>query len=313
MSKVSVIIPVYNVEQYIQRCVDSVIRQSLSDIEIILVDDGSTDKSGEVCDEYASMDNRIFVVHKKNEGLSCARNVGIELAHSDYIMFVDSDDWVEQSFCELPFTCAKKENADIVFFSHNRVNCEENAQQLVKADYAGVLSEQAAIRFNSFVGAYAWEGIYRKRLFDNIKFPVGKKYEDLGCTHRLIHKSSKTIYIQEPLYNYRIGRKGSITSTLDNNTRMDRKEMTITRIKDFREWGFDDYACKDAFNLLIWHGFRCDNQKYYVGLVNETPKSVLKDYSMKMRLLFFVFRLCRPLFEIICILLGRRKTNVLIS
>ena len=122
MPQISVVVPVYNIEKYIHKCIESLIHQSMKDIEIILVDDGSFDKTGEICDSYAKCDNRIIVIHKSNEGLSSARNVGIEASNSDYIMFVDGDDWVEANFCELPYNYAKNKNVDLVLFAHNRVN-----------------------------------------------------------------------------------------------------------------------------------------------------------------------------------------------
>ena len=117
MPHVSVIVPVYNVEEYLRKCIDSIVAQTLKDIEIILVDDGSTDGSGTICDEYASQDKRVRVVHKINGGLSSARNTGIEAASAPFLMFIDSDDWVEPNFCEKPYLAAKNNNADLVLFS----------------------------------------------------------------------------------------------------------------------------------------------------------------------------------------------------
>ena len=116
MPKVSVIIPVYNVESYLRKCVDSIIGQTLINIEIILVDDGSTDRSGSICDEYRRQDGRIQVIHKANGGLSSARNVGIDAASAPYIMFLDSDDWAEPGFCEIPYDAAVDTNSDLVIF-----------------------------------------------------------------------------------------------------------------------------------------------------------------------------------------------------
>ena len=113
---VSVIVPVYNVEPYLHRCVDSLTGQTLTDIEIILVDDGSTDGCGRICDEYAAADPRVRVVHQENAGLSEARNAGIDRARADYLMFVDSDDWVEKDYCRIPWEIARSQQADLVMF-----------------------------------------------------------------------------------------------------------------------------------------------------------------------------------------------------
>ncbi len=151
MPKVSVVIPVYNVRDYVSYCIDCVVSQTLTDIEIILVDDGSTDGSGDICDKYASADNRIIVIHKQNEGLSSARNDGIEASRSPFVMFIDSDDWVEPNFCELPYNMAEKEKADVVLFTFNRIFDNTNA---IRADVdlkTGRLSEEEAMYFNTCV------------------------------------------------------------------------------------------------------------------------------------------------------------------
>ena len=139
MCKVSVIVPIYNIKQYLPRCIDSIRNQTLKDIEIILIDDGSTDGSSEICDQYAAVDPRVRVLHKENEGLSAARNDGIQMARADYIMFVDGDDWVEPEFCELPYRAAVGNNVDAVSFLHVTVSengvkekCSFRGEGLVK-------------------------------------------------------------------------------------------------------------------------------------------------------------------------------------
>jgi len=117
--KISVIVPVYNVEPYLKRCLDSIINQSMKEIEILVIDDGSTDKSGEICNEYAKIDDRIKVTHQKNSGLSHTRNFGLDQAQGKYVMFVDSDDYVEENFCQIPYEIAEKNCVDIVMFRYN--------------------------------------------------------------------------------------------------------------------------------------------------------------------------------------------------
>ena len=116
MSEISIIVPIYNVSQYLKECLDSLLAQTFKDIEIILVDDGSTDNSGKIADEYAMIDNRIRVIHQTNQGLSAARNNGINISTSPYVMFVDSDDFVDQHYCEIPYKIIKENNADVVCF-----------------------------------------------------------------------------------------------------------------------------------------------------------------------------------------------------
>ena len=132
MSEISILVPVFNVEPYLEKCLKSLLAQTFQDIEIILVDDGSTDGSGEICDRFATTDERIHVIHKPNEGLSCARNIGISASTAPYIMFADSDDWVEPDFCQSPYRAAVDNNADLVLFSFT----------LVPADGRTVLSNR---------------------------------------------------------------------------------------------------------------------------------------------------------------------------
>ena len=122
MPKVSIIVPVYKAEQYLHRCVDSILSQSFTDCELILVDDGSPDKSGKICDEYASRDSRIQVIHKQNGGVSSARNAGLEVAHGEYVWFVDSDDWIDNDSLKEIYNIMDKTNADICFFELNPIS-----------------------------------------------------------------------------------------------------------------------------------------------------------------------------------------------
>ena len=120
--KVSIIVPVFNLQDYLGRCLDSILAQTMNETEILIIDDGSTDDSGKIADQYAEKDSRITVIHKRNGGLSEARNTGVDAASADYIMFVDSDDWVDPLFCEMPYQAAIRNDADLVYFMHNCID-----------------------------------------------------------------------------------------------------------------------------------------------------------------------------------------------
>ena len=167
---VSVIVPVYNVEPYLRRCIDSLIKQTLQNIEIILIDDGSTDGCEAICDEYAANDARVRVVHQENVGLSEARNAGIDRARADYLMFVDGDDWVEPEFCEFPWMLAKKHKADSVMFQYRRLN---NNHIIVRQYFIneGIKPKEDAVNLLiNGVGMTAWNKLYHRILYRNKRY-----------------------------------------------------------------------------------------------------------------------------------------------
>ena len=184
---VSVIIPVYKVEQYLQKCIESVCGQTLEALEIILVDDGSPDNCGRICDEYATRDSRIRVIHQRNGGLSAARNTGIRIAQADIIGFVDSDDWIEPDMIELLYRNLCKENADISvcgIYWHNKGNVSEKGDKT----YAVQSSKEAIESVYRLPGVKmnVWNKLYRKHLFHEICFPEGRINEDVYVTVRLL-------------------------------------------------------------------------------------------------------------------------------
>ena len=228
MPLVSVIVPVYNVSNYLVKCLESLVEQSLKDIEIILIDDGSTDDSGMLCDIYAQNDNRIRVIHKSNEGLSQARNDGIDFSSSPYIMFVDSDDWVDRQFCELPYKEAIENNADLVLFHFNKA-IDNTIIPKNTNSITGLISEKEAIYFNINYAPASWLGLYKKALFNDIKFPSGKLFEDVGTTHKLIHEAKRICIVNKCLYNYRVSRPGSIMTDIYSLENPDFIEMRIKK------------------------------------------------------------------------------------
>lgn len=210
---ISVIIPIYNVEKYLTRCVDSIINQTYRNIEIILVDDESPDKCPEICDRYLNKDNRIKVIHKKNGGLSDARNKGMDIAKGDYIAFVDSDDYIALDMYENLISLIEKYNADISscsvykFYEDEDINLNCNQEYNVK-----VYSNEQALKSlieEKEIKQTVWNKIYKKSVIKDIKFEVGKIHEDEYWTYQIIGNANKIVHINKPMYYY-LQRKDSI-------------------------------------------------------------------------------------------------------
>jgi len=221
---VSVVIPVYNVESYLRECVASVVRQTYTNIEIILVDDGSTDNSGMLCDEFALSDSRICVFHKKNGGLSDARNYGIRQSHGSLISFIDSDDYVSSDYIMHLYQALVKGKTDIATTSicifHDGESPKEykrNAATFHVYDACDALEDMLYMRH---LEPNAFPKIYKKELFGTIQYPVGKLYEDIATTTRLIDKVGKIAYLDEKDYYYRI-RPNSIQTASFNPKKLD--------------------------------------------------------------------------------------------
>ena len=213
----SVIVPVYNVEKYLKRCLESILVQSWNDYEIILVDDGSTDSSAQICDLYAEKYEMIRVIHKENKGLSDTRNRGIEEASGEYVYFPDSDDWLEpNTFSELS-DVIEELTYDIISFNREFVTSEEDKLISAKSRIQKLSGKQALLEMlkQSDVTGFANDKIYRKKLFldNDIEFPVGKYYEDLGTNYKLFLRATKVYVTNQKYYHYLITNPDSITQS----------------------------------------------------------------------------------------------------
>lgn len=202
---ISVIVPIYKVEEYLDQCIKSIVEQTYRNLEIILVDDGSPDSCPLICDEWAKYDHRIIIIHKENGGLSDARNTGLHKSSGKYISFVDSDDWLAPDFFEILYYSITKNNAQIA--AGGIVKVYENYQEQDQFIYDQQIftSEEALETLMQGRGFYAvaWNKLYKKSLFDGIEFPLGKLHEDEFVTYKLIGKSTKLTLCQEAIYFYR--------------------------------------------------------------------------------------------------------------
>ena len=218
--KITVIVPVYNVEHYLDKCLDSVIKQTYKNIEIIVVNDGSTDNSGEICQEYAQKDNRIVYIEKENGGLSDARNAGLDQMTGSYVTFVDSDDWIEQDYVETLYQKITEYQADIAIGNYYSFDEERSVFlfHILGDSYYEKAHDNVSIFENlyenqemrSFALISAWGKLYKARLFEQLRFDIGKLGEDGYLNQKVYLLSEKVIYLNKGLYAYRI-RKGSLS------------------------------------------------------------------------------------------------------
>ena len=220
MAKVSVIVPVYNVEDYLRECLDSLINQTLEDIQIILVDDGSKDNSGIICDEYAKKDSRISVIHKENGGQSSARNAGLEIASGEYVLFVDSDDYIVENALEVLFGNAYEYDVDIIHgdIDNDRERLEDESFRKLDCDYKKVgCGEFLEAKIETMTYDIVPFLYFIKREYlekNNIKFLEGYFYEDQLWTMQLLSNGASIVKVRFPYYYYRMDRPGSTTNNM---------------------------------------------------------------------------------------------------
>lgn len=212
--KISIIIPVYKVEKYLGKCLDSVAAQTYKNLEVLLVDDGSPDNCPAICDEYAEKDERFKVIHKKNEGVARARNSALDVAGGDFISFIDSDDWIADNTYEYFMESLKKYNVDCVV-GRCRVVYDRNDELKyteVKPQEIRQCSGTEAMRGVLDNGSAAWNRLFRKEVFDTLRFPVGRINDDEVTALHAYAQCDKIVYLNEPTYFYRI-RENSITTS----------------------------------------------------------------------------------------------------
>ena len=212
---ISVVVPIYNVEEYMDRCIDSIVNSTYDNLEIILVDDGSPDQCGRKCDDWAEKDDRIKVILKKNGGLSDARNAGIAIANGEYIGFVDSDDYIEPEIYEVLLKAIIQTKSDIGMCYALKEDEENKVNKCSKSREIIVLSsEEATIDLfvvNKYTRHAAWNKLYKKAIFEKERFPVGKLFEDAAIMYRIFDCIDQIVCVDSELYHY-VKRTGSITN-----------------------------------------------------------------------------------------------------
>ncbi|MEI3337525.1 MAG: glycosyltransferase family 2 protein [Clostridium sp.] len=306
---ISVIIPVYNVENYIEKCIYSVINQSYKNLEIILVDDGSTDKSGVLCDKYEKIDKRIKVIHKENGGLSSARNMGLDCANGEYIMFLDSDDFVETTILQELYSLCYKNNVEISICNYKYINNdkEEANDKEENAEYIYDNIEKFHKMF--FEGKFfwmAWGKLYKRRVFNNFRFKENQIYEDFYLIPRIILNTSKVAYTTKSLYYYTI-REESIMGKSKYKINKDLIYIINENVDYFKKQCKINEQKKVCILGIILHGFqkRCVIQLKDEKVNQEFIKAYRKIYkkyilyilfnrklSLKLRLKMCLYSFC---------------------
>lgn len=304
---ISVIVPVFNVEKYLSECVYSILKQTYKDFELILVDDGSTDNSGKICDHFCGEDKRIRVLHKKNGGLSSARNAGIDMANGSYLAFIDSDDYVEKNFLECLYDKLVEETADISECSYKRlIKGKLTYERLFKYD---VLDNETAVRrlfappYQSFV--VVWNKLYKKELFKKIRFPEGKLHEDELSSYKLIYESKKVAFVNKYLYIYRIRDDSIMTRGYSDKT------AELLNVIEEQKEHFDKFNV-DLDAELNYYAFRMkimilnmmvDSKKYNDTLWNDIKEKIRSD---KKEILHGEFSRIRDVLYIAVLIAGKK-------
>lgn len=265
MPKISVIVPVYKVEAYLARCVESILAQSFSDFELILVDDGSPDRSGAICDEYAKKDPRIVVIHQKNGGLSAARNAGIDwaFAYSDsqWLSFIDSDDWVHPEYLERLLNAAMDHDVSVSVCGY--VSTEGEEPVIAPEEMNPTIWETETFYVERNVNAtIACAKLYRKECFRSMRYPLGKIHEDEFTTYQVLFPFPSVAFIAAPLYCYYVN-PNSIIQTGQSRWRLDTYDALEQQIEYFQRNGFQA-AC------------RCQ-ARMYMMIVRDKLRSLAED------------------------------------
>jgi len=278
---ISIIVPVFNVEKYLKKCLDSIINQAFQNFELILVDDGSTDNSGKICDEYKIKDKRVKVIHQENKGLSAARNAGIENATGNYIGFVDGDDYISYNMYEFLHNCLIENNADIAVCG--LYNCFKNKKvpQYKKKEFY-LLDNVSALKMaleGVVFSVHAVNKLYKRDLFIENRFPEGKLSEDAFIIPKILFESKKVVVKTLPLYYY-VHHSGTITTSQYKKKDLDVVNAYFKNLK-FVEKNCPGLKRQAEFRLLWAFMYVLDK----MVLTENLQKDALKKYSEIVRLL----------------------------
>ena len=309
MPKISVVIPIYNVEKYINRCIDSVCNQTFTDIEIILVDDGSPDKCGVICDEYERADSRIRVIHKENGGLSSARNAGIDWvmrnSQCQWISFIDSDDWIHPRMLEVLYHAVISCSVKIGVCGYNKTDTLEIFPEIAIDEINIEVKDGLKYFFSDGVtGVVAWNKLYHKSLFTSLRYPPGKIHEDEFLTYKLLHMAGRISVTDVPLYYYFMNDSGIMGSSFSAK-KLVKIEALRGQIKYTKKYGNEEctqiaivklfLSYSEAFiNMKTTSGFKILSIKTLIGLIIDFLKYGRKLNWTNEKYLFWRYELAFP-------------------
>lgn len=288
---ISLIVAVYNIEEYVKRCVISILEQSYRNLEIILVDDGSTDSSGQICDGFARKDRRIRVLHKPNGGLADARNAGLAIAKGSYIGFVDGDDWIDKEMYEKMLGAMLEQHADMAVCRYRRIYKDRtedaSTDKVILLEDGETLQVYVEERKEYDIQNAAWNKLYRKEVLKNLSFPTGKWYEDIVFTTKAISRAKSCVYLDTACYNYIIDREGSIMNTqINSRTFTDQIPAYREKTEFLQSLGRQDLAdTHDYFfykRLLLfydqlYHDKGLDRKKFISDIISIIHENVDHD------------------------------------
>lgn len=297
---VSVIVPVYNVENELRACLDSIVNQTYHELEIILINDGSKDDSGKICDDYAHKDYRIKVINKDNGGLSDSRNVGISISKGKYLAFVDSDDVIHHSYIEM--LLKNIEEADLVICKHKHFSDDGDLEldDLDNFNVEEISSQYLLKNLNTYkhpLGVVAWNKLYKRELWNGIRFPYGKIHEDEFVSHQIISRCQKILIVDSNLYFYR-KRENSIMSTIDKSNRsaLDKMEAFYLRRKFYQDNNMHEQVFEMNGQILyrcLLRGVDNNNEIWRCMRWRDIFNSTLKP---KAKILLMVKKVSYPLY-----------------
>lgn len=281
MPMISVIVPVYYVEKYIHRCVDRILAQTFTDFVLILVDDGSSDDCGRICDDYAKNDNRIIIMHKQNGGLSDARNKGIELVINDsyckWITFIDSDDWIELNYLELLYECFKTEGVDVSCCKYEECKYEDTSLKNSEQELSNYNGKEFCVKEYKY-SQTAWGKLFKIEQWRNHRFPMGKIHEDAFTIYKILLPAKKIAFISSPpLYFFNSENNDSITRQRWSPRRMDLLCAIEEKIEYSKINGYDEYywiQVREYINVLGYN---------YVQAKANKRDAILKTIRKKLR------------------------------
>lgn len=308
MPTISVVVPVYKVEKYLNRCVDSILNQTYKDFELILVDDGSPDKAPEICDDYAKKYDYIHVIHQKNGGLSAARNTGIEWAlensDSQWITFIDSDDWIHPKYLELLLNANTTNSTNISFSMLNYIERYEVPSNLDDNIVIQTVRAEDVYYDESYDATAACARLFKKSLFKEIRFPAGRWHEDTFTTYKLYFSEKIVSVVNQELYFYFRNSDGIVHSSW-NPRKMDLFEAEENQLKYFQENNNDEmyqivlksYLKSLTYNMSVIKN-KDEFKKYYIQLRNKLRTAIKKNkkvYALTYRNNFNIFKYAFPI------------------
>ena len=325
MPKLSIIVPVYKVEQYINKCVESILNQTFQDFELILVDDGSPDKCGKICDEFALKDDRIRVIHKENGGQSSARNRGLDIATGELIGFVDSDDDIEPDMYQQMVSFLDAEKLDIVCCDTYLVRGERKKVRLLyPEDKVFTKNDGVCENLKGHIDNAVWNKVYKREIFSDLRFTEGIVFEDVRLIYQLFNKASRVGYISRPLYYYYKRKNSTIAQAFNSKSRYDCFVGYKKRLEFAIECNLPcitdcERQCLDTAlaTMTAFYANSEDETSNRFRDVDAFIKKCIKDnkdYKLKSKnkILLFFYKYCRHLYKLyaICSAISKKAKNI---